>query len=130
VAEKVSYQKVSIIQYVCMCYIHIGEGYNEGAQDSSGTAHDTCTLLLHAVSVCTIRHRTGKREVCGSWVKIRPRPPRKPRLPVVLSSSEQHPWDPIAGPAGGGRNVRLQLHVGEETFIVVITDFFSLVFLL
>lgn len=74
----------------------------------------------------TLCRRTGKRWVCGGRVKIRPRPPRKPRLPVVSSSSvDRHPWDPIAGPTGGGRNVRLQLHVGEETSIVVITDFFS-----
>jgi len=72
----------------------------------------------------TLCRRTGKRWVCGGRVKIRPRPPRKPRLPVVSSSDERHPWDPIAGLTGGGRNVRLQLHVGEETFIVVITDFF------
>lgn len=72
----------------------------------------------------TLCRCTGKRWACSG--KVRPRPPRKPRLPVVSSSSvERHPWDPIAGPTGGVRNVRLQLHVDEETFIVVITDFFS-----
>lgn len=49
VAVQVSYRKISIIQYACK-YNTKGRGvYNEGAQDSSGTVRDTCTLLLYAV---------------------------------------------------------------------------------
>lgn len=115
----VSYRKVSIYNTYVRT-IDKGRGvYNEGARDS------TVQPVTPARCYYTLCRHTGKRWVFGGRVKMRPRPLRKPRLPVVSSSSvERHPWDPIAGPTGDGRNVRLQLHVGEETFIVVITDFF------